>query len=92
MDEATAKLIDERGIWLSAQAFPDELANAFPEGSQKRAKAFEVFAGTTRPSRWQKVQTQTAWGTDSLFSPRLARRQGELLTKFTRWYGPNDIS
>jgi len=46
MDEATAKLIAERGIWLSTQAFPDELADAFPEGSQERAKAFTVFAGT----------------------------------------------
>ena len=39
MDEATAKLIAERGIWLSIQPFPDELANAFPPGSQQRAKA-----------------------------------------------------
>ena len=46
MDEPTAKLIAERGIWLSTQAFPDEMADAFPEGSQERAKAVEVFAGT----------------------------------------------
>ena len=48
MDEATAKLIAERGIWLSTQPFPDELADAFPAGSQERAKAFEVFAGTEK--------------------------------------------
>src|SRR5215468_9094263 len=35
MDEATAKLIAERGIWLSIQPFPDELADAFPPGSQQ---------------------------------------------------------
>src|SRR5207344_760835 len=32
MDESTAKLMAEKGIWLSAQAFPEELGNAFPPG------------------------------------------------------------
>ena len=89
MDEATAKLIAERGIWLSTQAFPDELADAFPEGSQERAKAFTVFAGTDKTiALAKKYKLKTAWGTDILFSPRLAQRQGELLVKFTRWYTP----
>src|SRR4029078_5549689 len=48
MDEPTARLIAEKGIWLSTQAFPDEMADAFPAGSKERAKAFEVFAGTDR--------------------------------------------
>jgi imidazolonepropionase-like amidohydrolase len=46
MDEPTAKLIAEKGVWLSTQAFPDEMADAFPPGSLEREKAFEVFAGT----------------------------------------------
>lgn len=89
MDEATAKLIAERGIWLSTQAFPDEMADAFPPGSQERAKAFTVFAGTdTSITLAKKYKLKTAFGTDILFSKRLARRQGELLVKFTRWYTP----
>lgn len=89
MDEATAKLIGERGIWLSTQAFPDELADAFPPGSQERAKAFTVFAGTDKTIELaKKYNLKTAWGTDILFSQRLARRQGELLVKFARWYTP----
>src|SRR5688572_21624815 len=87
MDDATAKLIGERGIWLSTQAFPDELADAFPPGSQERAKAFEVFAGTDQTiALAKKYKLKIAWGTDILFSQRLAQRQGELLTKFARWY------
>ena len=31
---------------------------------------------------------KTAFGTDILFSPRLARLQGALLSKLTRWYTP----
>jgi imidazolonepropionase-like amidohydrolase len=89
MDEATAKLIADRGIWLSTQAFPDEMADAFPPGSQERAKAFEVFAGTDKTiALAKKYKLKTAWGTDILFSQRLAQRQGELLVKFTRWYTP----
>src|SRR4029450_383536 len=38
MDDPTAKLIAESGIWLSTQAFPDEMADAFPPGSTERAK------------------------------------------------------
>jgi len=89
MDEPTAKLIAERGIWLSTQAFPDEMADAFPEGSQERAKAFEVFAGTDKTiALAKKYKLKTAFGTDVLFSQSLAQRQGELLVKFTRWYTP----
>ncbi len=89
MDEPTAKLMAERGIWLSTQAFPDELADAFPPGSQERAKAFEVFAGTDRTyALAKKYKLKTAFGTDILFSPRLAQRHGELLAKLVRWYTP----
>jgi imidazolonepropionase-like amidohydrolase len=89
MDEAAAKLIAENGIWLSTQAFPDELADAFPPGSSERAKALEVFAGTDRTFELaKKYKIKTAFGTDILFSPALAQRQGDLLTKLVRWYTP----
>jgi len=89
MDEPTAKLIAEKGIWLSTQAFPEELADAFQPGSLERAKALEVFAGTDRTFRLaKKYKIKTTFGTDILFSQRLAQRQGELLTKLVRWYTP----
>ena len=89
MDEETAKLIAEKGIWLSTQAFPDEMADAFPPGSSEKAKAFEVFAGTDRTFELaKKYRIKTAFGTDILFSRRLAQRQGELLAKLARWYTP----
>ena len=89
MDEPTARLIAEKGVWLSTQAFPDELAEAFPPGSTERAKALEVFAGTDRTfSLAKKYRIKTAWGTDILFSPQLAPRHGALLTKLVRWFTP----
>ena len=89
MDEQTARLIADKGLWLSTQPFPDELADAFPPGSLEREKAFEVFAGTDRVfALAKKYRIKTAFGTDILFSPRLAPRQGELLAKLVRWYTP----
>jgi imidazolonepropionase-like amidohydrolase len=89
MDESTAKLIAERGVWLSIQPFPDGLADAFPPGSDQRAKFSEVIAGMEIAYRLaRKYKLKTAWGTDIIFSPALARRQGELIVKLERWYTP----
>ncbi len=89
MDDETAKLIADKGIWLSTQAFPDELANAFPPGSLEALKARVVFAGTDKTfTLAKKYGIKTAFGTDILFSPQLAPRQGELLAKLVRWYTP----
>ena len=89
MDESTAKLMAERGIWLSTQPFPDELADAFPRGSEEWEKAQEVFAGTnTVYTLAKKYRIKTAFGTDILFSPALAPQQGALLAKLVRWYTP----
>ena len=89
MDDQTAKLMAEKGVWLSTQAFPDELAAAFPPGSLEALKARVVFAGTDRTfTLAKKYGIKTAFGTDILFSPQLAPRQGELLAKLVRWYTP----
>ena len=39
MDEATAQLMAEKGIWLSLQPLPEDLRLGFPVGSVQRAKA-----------------------------------------------------
>lgn len=89
MDEASAKLIADNDIWLSTQAFPDEMAEAFPPGSGERAKAYSVFAGTEKTFELaKKYRLKLAFGTDILFSAQLATRHGELLAKFARWFTP----
>jgi imidazolonepropionase-like amidohydrolase len=92
MDEATGKLIAEKGIWLSTQPFPPEMADAFPPGSQQRAKFAEVLTGMDNTYRLaRKHNIKTAFGTDVLFSPALAQRQGELLVKLATWYRPAEV-
>jgi imidazolonepropionase-like amidohydrolase len=89
MDESTAKLMAQQGIWLSIQPFPDEMADAFPRGSQEWEKAQEVLAATEAAyALAKKYRLKTAFGTDILFSPALAQRQGALLTRLVRWYTP----
>jgi imidazolonepropionase-like amidohydrolase len=89
MDEATAKLIAEKGIWLSLQPLPDELRQGFPVGSVERAKADEVWPGIGRAYELaKKYKIKTAWGTDVLFSRALAQRQGAILASLARWYTP----
>jgi imidazolonepropionase-like amidohydrolase len=89
MDEATAKLIADRGIWLSLQPLPDELRTGFPEGSVQREKADEVFPGIAKTYVLaKKYKIKTAWGTDVLFSRALAQRQGAILASLVRWYTP----
>ena len=90
MDDATARMMAERGIWLSTQPFlDDEDAIPFPPGSDQAAKAQEVFTGTDNVYRLAKQYgIRIAFGTDTLFSKDLADRQGAQLAKLTRWYTP----
>jgi len=89
MDDATAKLMAEKGIWLSMQPLPEGLRLGFPEGSVQRAKADEVWPGIARTYELaKKYKLKTAWGTDVLFSAALAKQQGAILASLTRWYTP----
>jgi imidazolonepropionase-like amidohydrolase len=89
MDEATAKLIAEKGVWLSLQPLPEDLRRGFPVGSVQRAKADEVWPGIGRTYELaKKYKIKTAWGTDVLFSRALAQQQGAILASLVRWYSP----
>ena len=82
MDDATARMMAEKGVWLSMQPLPEDLRLGFPVGSVQRAKADEVWPGIARTYELaKKYKIKTAFGTDILFSPGLAQRHGELLAK-----------
>ncbi len=93
LDDETAKLMAEKGIWWSLQPFlDDDDAIAFPEGSSNRRKQLRVTEGTDlayRLSRQYKIRT--AFGTDTLFDAGLANRQGKQLVKLVRWFSPASV-
>ncbi len=93
MDEATAKMMAEHGVWLSTQPFIDDQdANPYSEGSVNRAKQVTMFKGTENAyALAKKYKLNTAWGTDILNEPKLAPRQGAMLTKMVRWYTPAEV-
>ncbi len=93
MDEETAKIIADKGVWLSAQPFlNDEDATPFPPDSPSFSKQLDMTAGTDRAYGFAKAyKIKTAWGTDTLFDAKLAMRQGAQLAKMKRWYSPVEI-
>lgn len=89
MDEATARLLGEKGVWLCLQTFTLDRPSAFPEGSPNRLKQLEVAKGTDNAYRWAKqFGIPVAWGSDVLFNTNAAREQLLALARLTNWYSP----
>ena len=86
MDDPTAELIAQKGIWLSFQPFTDDAAAAFlPPANRLRLQ--QVITGTERTVVLaKKYRIKMAFGTDILFSASAATRQGAELVKMLKWY------
>ena len=91
IDEETAKLMADRGIWWSLQPFLDnELAN--PKTGPRRVKQLMVAAGTDRAYELaKKHNVKVAFGTDILFTGDVGNKQNALLASLTRWYTPGEL-
>lgn len=86
MDDATAAIMAEKGVWLSMQPFLTE-EDQLPLTGEGRDKMLEVFGGTSNTYKLAiKHGIKTAFGSDLLFSATLAKRQGTMLTHLTHWY------
>lgn len=93
LSEKTLRLIKRKGAFLSMQPIlDDEDAIPFPEGSFSRQKYIEVTKGTDKVYRLaKKIGVKTVFGTDTLFDPALAAKQGKQLAKLGRWYTPVEV-
>lgn len=92
LDEATVKLMAEKGIWWSLQPFTDDNPSAFAEGSPNRIKQKEMFSGTENAyTLAKKYKVKLAWGTDILFSAENVASQGTQLTKMTKWFTTAEV-
>jgi imidazolonepropionase-like amidohydrolase len=91
MDDATARLMAQKGIWLSFQPFTDD-GTAPPLGPENMQRLKEVWAGTEQTMALaRKYKLKVAWGSDILFSPTGGVRQANELTKMTKWYSPAEV-
>jgi len=92
MDEATAELIAQNGIWLSTQPFLNTEYSSSQPTAEGEAKAQQVYAGTDAAYKFAKAfNLKTAWGTDILFDSKMTAHQGAILTTLERWYRPAEI-
>lgn len=88
VDEETVAMIAEHGAWWCMQPFLDD-DDAIPVPPHSQAKFEEMVTGTDIAYELAiKHGVKLAWGTDTLFSAELARKQGKQLAKMTRWYTP----
>jgi imidazolonepropionase-like amidohydrolase len=89
IDEPTAKLLADKGIWWSLQPFLNDQDASPLVNPVSQKKALQVFAGTDKAYKLaKKYKIKTAFGTDILFDARLTSRQGAILAKLVRWYTP----
>lgn len=91
MDETTAKIIQEQGVWLCLQPFlDDELANQ--KSGTSRIKQLQVIAKTDNAYKLaRQYNIKTAWGSDILFSSKLASMHTKQITRLLKWYTPAEI-
>jgi imidazolonepropionase-like amidohydrolase len=88
MDDATARLMAEKGIWLSIQPFLGA-DDAIPLTGPSQARLLQVISATDKAYTLAREHgIKTAFGSDLLFSGTLTARQGTMLTHLARWY-PN---
>lgn len=89
MEEETVKLMAEKGAWFSMQPLLND-EDAIPFSNPiNQAKFVTVTDGTDKVIKLaKKYKVKTAWGTDTLFDPELAKKQGKLIAKLKRWYTP----
>ena len=92
IDEPTAKLMADKGIWWSLQPlrYDEGAFQRMSPVSQK--KALQVWAGTDNAYKLaKKYKIKTAWGADILFDPGAARRHGIDLSVMVQWYTPAEV-
>lgn len=91
MDEETAALLAEKGVWLSTQPFLS-MEDSGPLTGPSYDRVQQLFAGTPRIYEFiRKFGIKAGWGSDLLFSAQLTLRQNFMLTHLGRWYTNAEI-
>ncbi|WP_264565056.1 metal-dependent hydrolase family protein [Flavobacterium sp. N3904] len=92
IDEATAKMVADKKVWLSLQPFVDDGQSIYAEGSPNRIKQQTMMSGTDIAYNFaKKYNIKTAFGTDCLFQPKHSASRAADLVKLLKWYTPYEI-
>jgi imidazolonepropionase-like amidohydrolase len=89
LDEATLRLLAERGVWLSLQTLMADSPNM---AEARRIKRMPVIEGQDRV--WplaKRLGVKLAWGTDFLFEPEINAQQNSYILRLRPWFTPAEI-
>ena len=92
MEDETLQMMKDNDVWLSAQPLLDDEDRLVFPTADSTAKWKVVTDGTGRVyEAAERVGVKIAWGTDSLYSPVSAARQGKLVAKMKKWFTPYEV-
>lgn len=92
MDDATARLMAEKKVWLSVQPFVMDDDYVPLPNPVNRAKQETMYTGTDSAIAYAKRHgVRIALGTDKLRGLENASRQNIDLAKFGRWFTPVEV-
>jgi imidazolonepropionase-like amidohydrolase len=90
IDEATVKLMGEKGIWLSIQALDSGGRADFTE-EQKQQKLAVSNGADAVIKLAKKYKVKMAWGTDVFFNPPVNKNQNTYIAKMGNWFTPFEV-
>jgi imidazolonepropionase-like amidohydrolase len=90
MDEATVKLMAEKGVFLSIQALDSEGRVDFSE-EQKQQKLAVSNGADEVIKLAKKYKVKMAWGTDVFFNPAVNKDQNTYIAKMGNWFTPFEV-
>jgi len=90
IEEGTAKLMAEKGVWWSMQPMEATGEDAFKfESPISTAKYGQCVAGLDKVIPLaKKYKVRIAFGTDFQWDPTLGPKQGKFLAKLKKWFTP----
>ena len=89
MEDETLQMMKDNGVWLSAQPLIDDEDRLVFANPERTAKWIVATDGTGRNYEAAKrMGVKIAFGTDMLFDPAAAARQGKMVTKLKNWFTP----
>ena len=88
-EKKTLQMMKDNGVWLSAQPILDDEDGLKFENPISTQKFIQVTDGTDGNYKLAKeMGVKIAFGTDLLFDPASAARQGKMLAKMKQWFTP----
>jgi len=93
MKEETAKAMAENGVWWSMQPMDVHGEDAFVFENPISTDKYNNLVGELENAIGyaKKYKVKTAFGTDLLFDPELAAKEGKFLAKLKKWYTPFEV-